>query len=240
MKIKTHYLRKIAAWLLPYTCLLCQHPANRYQDLCEPCKKDLPLLKNACVRCAIPLDAPTTANCGFCQQNPPPFDTAHALYSYEPPIGNLILALKFNQSLIHARVLGELMAEKIQSRWYQTKPLPTLIIPVPLHPKRLKERGFNQALEIARPIAKILQLPIKTAITRRIKHTDAQAALPAVARQNNIKNAFIVTGDLRGQHLAVIDDVMTTGHTMTEFCKTLKRNGAGAIDVWCCARPIFM
>jgi ComF family protein len=237
MQIKNHYLKKICSWLLPFTCILCGHSSERNQDLCEPCYQTLVLLKKGCLCCAIPLPEKVAGlRCGQCLQKTPPFDVTHALYSYQLPITRLILELKFNQALINARILGEHLADAIQQSWYQTKVLPNIIIPVPLHATRLKERGFNQALEIARPIAKALKIPLSTTHCQRHKLTAPQSMLSAAKRQQNVKNAFTVTGNFTGQHVAVIDDVITTGNTITEFCKVLKQHGARQIDVWCCAR----
>lgn len=133
--------------------------------------------------------------------------------------------------------MGELLAEMITTTWYKNKPLPSTIIPVPLHPKRFKERGFNQALELARPISTLLKIPIDALSCQRIKHTAAQATLSGVERQKNVKNSFKISKQLTAQHIAIIDDVITTGHTIREFCHTLKHHGAKIIDVWCCARP---
>lgn len=236
MKIKRHYLKKTLEWLLPYTCILCKYPASGRRDLCSDCQQTLLLLTHACHRCAIPLSSyQKELLCGSCLQHPPPFDITHALYFYEPPLPKLILSLKFNASLITARILGELLAEKIQETWYKNKALPQWIVPVPLHAARLKERGFNQALEIARPLAKQLLLPINTSSTR-YKYTLPQATLSVAERQKNIQTAFAVPEDWTGQHLAVIDDVMTTGYTIKEFCHALKQAGAKRIDVWCIAR----
>lgn len=238
MKIITDYLKKTAAWLLPYTCILCHQSAQRNQDLCLNCYDELPHLTHACPRCARPLkEVSSDTLCGHCLRHNPPFTTTLSLFYYEPPITRLILELKFNQNLAHARVLGELLAEKILR---QKLPLPKLIIPVPLHPQRLKERGFNQAIEIARPIARALQLPLDTESCQRIRHTAAQATLSADARLQNIKNAFHISKNLNQQAIAVVDDVITTGHTLMEFCNTLKKNGAGPITIWCCARPEFL
>jgi ComF family protein len=195
------------------------------------------MIRNSCIYCAISLpESIIEGVCGQCLQKSPPFDVTHALYFYQSPITKLILELKFNQKLIHARVLGELLADQIQQVWYKNKPLPTFIIPVPLHPARLKERGFNQSLEIARPIAKILNLSIDITQCHRHKLTAPQSACSAAERKKNVKGAFSVIGHFAEQHVAVIDDVITTGNTVTEFCKTLKRSGARKIDVWCCAR----
>jgi len=237
MSIKNYYLKKALTWLLPYTCILCGHPSQRNQDLCDPCHQTLPFLKQSCLHCAMPL--PGSAKglaCGQCLQATPPFDVTYAPYLYQAPITQLILEIKFNQSLINARVLGELLASAALESWYKTRPLPKVIIPIPLHSTRLKERGFNQALEIARPLARALKLPISTEDCQRHKLTVPQSTLLATERQQNMKGAFAVNRNFAGQHIAVIDDVITTGNTMTEFCKVLKQHGAQIIDVWCCAR----
>lgn len=236
-----YFFKKMYSWCLPYVCILCGNSAANDQDLCTACLNDLPSLTHACPRCANPLpDSHTPLICGQCLKQPPPFDVTHALYFYKLPITQLILKLKFNHALLHAHILGHLLTKKICAEWYLNKPLPSMIIPVPLHPDRLKERGFNQALEIARPVAKHLALPLNYHIGQRIKHTAAQAILPARQRQKNIKNAFTVTHNLSGQHIAIIDDVITTGHTIREFASALKSAGAQQIDVWCCARPSMM
>jgi ComF family protein len=233
-----HYLKKMGHWLLPYTCILCHNYSTRLQDLCENCFNDLPSLQHACPRCANPLSSPHNIVCGYCLKQTTSFDATYALYFYQAPISKLIMNLKFGQSLVNARILGELLAQRIQQAWYYNKPLPEVIIPVPLHPKRLKERGFNQALEIARPIAKILHLPLEFTSCQRIKHTVAQATLPANQRLQNVKNAFHIE-KLPFKHVAVVDDVITTGYTINEFCQALKSTGVHSIDVWCCARPNF-
>jgi ComF family protein len=203
-------LNKVFNRILSYSCLLCGNISSRKQDLCQDCYQDLPWLKHACPRCSRHLpDQTGTTICGHCLKGPPPFEKTYALFSYQPPIIKLILELKFKHSLVNARVLGELLAEKIQHTWYQNIPLPHLIIPVPLHPDRLKQRGFNQAIEIARPIAKALKLPLNTQ-AERIKSTAAQATLHFSHRQQNIKNAFFFPQKLTNQSIAVIDDVITT------------------------------
>lgn len=167
----------------------------------------------------------------------PPMDRTYALFLYEPPITRLILDLKFGHALLNSRILGELLAEKIKNEWYCDKPLPEIIFPIPLHNNRLKERGFNQALEITKPLAKLLDLPIENSACQRIKPTAAQATLLAEQRKHNILNAFQISTSLNYHHVAIVDDVITTGHTVMEFSKHLKKAGVNIIDVWCCARP---
>lgn len=235
-----HYLKKLSNWLLPYSCILCSNNSGRYQDLCEQCLQTLPVPTTCCQKCALPLFATQSTDlCGECLKHPPAYDRIHALYLYQMPLPKLILELKFNHALVIANVLGELMADKIENTWYKNKPLPDLIIPIPLHRKRLKERGFNQALEIARPIAKAIQRPLNLTGCQRIKPTEPQATLPAEKRKMNIKEAFVIKHDFKGLRVAILDDVLTTGNTINEFCKTLKQQGVATMDVWCCARSFL-
>lgn len=234
MKINTNYLKKFSTWLLPYTCILCGFHSARMQDLCENCLNDLPKLIDACHCCAKPL---SQSNCSYCAVNSSPFDCTYALFLYQTPITNLIMNLKFGQTLKNARILGELITESILYKWYFNKPLPQAIIPVPLHSKRLRVRGYNQSIEIARPIAKALKLPLESSLCQRVKHTAAQATLHAKERAENVKNAFHIKNTINYEYVAVIDDVITTGHTISEVCRALKTAGIKKIDVWCCARP---
>jgi ComF family protein len=238
-KNKVHYLRKMAAWLLPFSCILCKKESFLARDLCHDCEQVLPLLKKHCLQCAYPLDEtlPDTV-CESCVKIPSPFDAIHILYLYKAPIKQLILELKFKYILLHAQLLGDLLAQKIKEKWYVEKPLPDIIIPIPLHSIRLKERGFNQALEIARPIAKSINRPIAYHLAQRIKATSAQATLNLTQRQQNIQQAFVVQPNVLNQHVAVIDDVMTTGETIREFCKAIRQAGARQVDVWCVARAV--
>ncbi len=129
-----HYLKKFLLWVLPYTCILCKRISDRSQDLCENCWRDLPLLKQGCSLCANVLPNKEGALiCGQCLQNKPLFACTHALFLYRPPVTQLILNLKFQHALQNARLLGELLAEKIRHDWYSNKSLPAAIIPVPLH-----------------------------------------------------------------------------------------------------------
>lgn len=240
MQISRNYLKKMTDWLLPHACVLCGGYSTRQQDLCKSCFTDLPHLNSACSRCARPfLAGEQQLLCGICINETPFFDCTHALYFYQFPITRLIMDLKFGNALMNARILGELLADKIQAVWYAEKSLPEALIPLPLHHNRIKQRGFNQALEISRPVAKRLKLPLLYDHCVRIKHTAAQATLPAKERLQNVKNAFAITQNLSYEHIAILDDVITTGHTIMEFCRVLKQAGAKRIDVWCCARPIL-
>jgi ComF family protein len=172
------------------------------------------------------------AVCGQCQQQPPPFDRVLSPFLYQTPVDHLILQLKFSQRLEMARLLGELMARWLEPRLDSR---PDEIIPVPLHPRRQRTRGFNQALELARPIARHLQLPLNTRSCQRQRYTAPQTGLDATARARNVKKAFQIKGPL-GRRIALVDDVMTTGQTMQALAKALRKAGAEEVEVWVCAR----
>jgi ComF family protein len=159
-----------------------------------------------------------------------------ALFPYQGPVVALITQLKFRHQLSHAQLLGTLLAERVQAAWYQTQPLPDVILPVPIHAERLRERGFNQTVEIGRPLAAYLDIPLDRSGAIRHRATAAQSGLTATERRHNVANAFTVTRDYRNLTVAILDDVITTGHTIRAFSKAVEAAGATEIHVWCCAR----
>lgn len=238
MRIK--FLTAIQSALFPPNCVVCGHLTFRQIAICHACEVELPQLEPGCQKCALPLmsEIGRHAICGKCLKNPPPFDQTLALYHYAPPIRQLLHSLKFNSNLSYSRVLGQLMIPSIEQH-YSTCNLPESIIPMPLHPTRLRQRGFNQALEIAKPIAKKLKVPINYSQAHRIRATLAQTLIPAKLRYKNVKNAFQVK-PFKATHVAVVDDVMTTGFSASELCIALRRIGITRIDLWCCARTIAL
>lgn len=223
-------------------CLLCLEPSQNTQALCSPCENDLPYLGRACRRCAIPLNTDSIALCPRCQGKAPPQDHALCLFLYDAPIDQLISQLKFHQRLSYGRLLGGLMAEYLK-HYYQEHPeeSPQAIIAVPLSRKRLAERGFNQAEALSRPIAKALNLPVLRRVCQRNRDTPAQLSLPAKDRRKNMRDAFSCTLPLsvKGEaihHIALIDDVMTTGATLESLAKTLKKSGIETVTLWSLAR----
>lgn len=230
------FFQKITNIILPNVCVLCMHPTHSSLVLCDACKIDLPWLINACMRCANPLPVEEKV-CGECLKKPPPYDNTFAMLHYKKPITNLIAQMKYQQQLSIAKLFGEYMAEKLINKVDDsTLILPQAILPVPLHTKRLRERGFNQAIELARPVAKRLQLPILTQECIRIRATEKQSLTRAGAREDNIKNAFSAEFTQPVMHVALIDDVITTGNTISAVSKSLKKAGVQRIDVWCVAR----
>lgn len=214
-------------------------------DICLGCQTDLPFQATACYRCALPLYgiAQDTAQessaplCGRCLNDPPSYDHTLSTFRYAHPVDHLIHDLKFNRKLAIARLLGELMAQELKKR---IRTPPQMIIPVPLHPTRLRERGYNQATELARPIARELNIPIDYRLCQRQRATAIQSDLPASERLRNVKGVFRVVKKLPVHHVAIVDDVMTTGATVTELAATLRHAGAEKIDVWVCARAALL
>ena len=182
--------------------------------------------------CAMPLSASKEGVCGGCLNHASPLDSSMIPFLYGAPLDHLLLGLKFSQQLTNAHLLGGLMADAIVTRGDE---LPDCILPVPLHHSRLRERGYNQALELARPIAKQLGVPLAEGLAIRVKHTAAQSSLEKKDRLRNIKGVFAVRGELP-DHIAIIDDVVTTGSTVNELARVLRCGGAKRVVVWACAR----
>lgn len=226
------FIHRLFNLLLPNTCALCAKVTTSSLSLCSDCRNELPILANNCSKCAQFLPDGQKL-CGSCLNKPPPFDQVIASFSYQKPLIQLIIRLKFKRELYLGKTLGSLFLEELEKK-FLTKP--DLILPIPLHNKRLQERGFNQAVEIARPIAKSLRLPLDLTGATRIKETTAQSQLSSFDRKKNMQSAFCIKRNYQGKTIAVFDDVMTTGHTMRSFCEALKEKGAKRIEVWCIAR----
>ena len=219
--------------MLPAHCLLCGRNGDRRRDLCDACAADLLRNRICCPRCALPLKAPAPL-CGECLQREPPFAAAQVPFVYASPLDQLLMRLKFGRSLAAGRVLSELWLDVLH---HEAPPLPAALVPVPLHSQRLRERGYNQALELARPLARALGIPLRLDIVRRSRDTAAQSDLDAIERRRNLSGAFdIVDNAALPTHVALVDDVMTTGTTLRECAKTLRRAGVERVDVWALAR----
>jgi ComF family protein len=232
MKIVNGWLNIIQNWVYPPTCLLCGASGERGLDLCGACERHLPRIGTACERCgdALPDGAPSP--CGRCLQQPPPFDSCRAAFRYEEPIRHLIHGLKFSHRHAFARLLGELAAAHFRTH----AEMPELIVPVPLHPSRYRERGFNQSLEIARHLSRNLNIPLEFRACKRSRTTRPHAELSAEERRKNIRGAFRLEREIKARHVAILDDVVTTGATAGELARTLRKAGIQRIDVWAVAR----
>jgi ComF family protein len=219
--------RNLLAWA-GQDCQLCGEESGP-ELLCGACAAELPALSEHCPQCALPSYAGEV--CGNCLNRPPNFDGTLALWRYEFPCDTLVQALKYRARL----ALAGFFARSLASR-----PLPEvdLIVPMPLHPRRLAERGFNQALEIARGLARHLGKPIEPRGVQRVKNTLPQTELPYEERAKNVRGAFLCQLDLSGARVAVVDDVMTTGATLNELARALKRAGAARVENFVIARTV--
>ncbi len=215
--------------LLPRACLLCGERARG--ALCAGCATGLPRLAGPlCPVCATPLAAPAPA-CGSCLKASPAFDATLAPLRYAYPIDGLVRSLKYRCRLASADFF-------VQAMLMGERPAGTLIVPVPLSAGRLRERGFNQALEIARPLARALHLPLDATSLVRPRETLPQSSLPWRARKGNVRHAFACTRDLSGQTVIVVDDVMTSGATLDAVARTLKDHGAAHVTNWIATRAL--
>jgi ComF family protein len=203
-------------------------------DICRHCLNDLPHNRDCCDICSLPLPPGNIDQiCGKCLKQAPSFDYCYTPFAYGYPISNLIGNFKFSEKFYAGRLLAELLIKFIKEKDIE---LPDLIMPVPLHPTRLKERGFNQALELAKPIGRHFNIPVDIKSCKRTKATATQSTLDKKVRKKNMRGAFEITQPLDCKHLVLIDDVVTTGTTVNELAKTLKANGAKRVDVWALAR----
>ena len=217
--------------LLPHICILCRGKAGN-QRLCLACNGDLPhYLVPHCPQCAIP--TPDGQVCGACLKHPPAHTRTLAAFSYAFPVDQLVQALKYQNRLAIAPVLGDALAQIVKER----SP-PDLLIPMPLHSARLKQRGFNHATEIAREASLCLKVPLDLNICERVRDTPPQVALAYDQRRRNVRDAFACHGDVSGKRIALIDDVMTTGTSLDELAKTLKKAGALEVEAWVVARTL--
>jgi ComF family protein len=222
--------RRLGAQLLPPRCVLCGAAGAGERDLCASCQAELPRNQPACRRCALPL-AVGAARCGDCLKQPPAFTSACVPYRYAWPLDTLVQRLKFGAELAVGRVLGELLGEAVLAQ-----PRPDLLVPVPLGRQRLVERGFNQAEELAHGVARRLAMPCAAGALRRTRETAAQSALQRAARRRNVRGAFVADAIVRGRHVALLDDVVTTAATVRECARVLRAAGAASVTLWALAR----
>lgn len=210
--------------------MLCAASNGGQLGVCDYCLKDLPWHNAAhCPQCALP--AHDNQYCGHCLNAPPDFDATQALFRYEYPFDAMLQHFKYNQRLTMANTFGVLLADSISSR-------PDVIIPMPLHPQRLQERGFNQSLEIGRVLAKRLNVRLDLQSCVRIKHAPPQASLPLKQRVKNMRGAFRCENGLDGMRVALLDDVMTTGASLNALASAVKKAGAAHVECWILGRTL--
>lgn len=225
-------LDRLSFRLLPGCCLLCGCRSGRRIDICLRCERDLPWHDDACPRCAQPMPAGGYP-CGSCLKTPPPQDGSLAAFRYEWPLDSLIQRFKFNGDHATGRMLGKLFTRRVA----RETPPPDCLLPVPLHASRLRERGFNQSMLLAESMAAALGIGIRNDIIERSRETTTQSGMDALARRRNVRGAFSLAGEPPG-HVAIVDDVMTTGSTTAEMTKLLRKAGVRTVEVWTLARAV--
>jgi len=226
----------LMALLLPRICLLCGDGAEEPYNLCTGCIRALPRIDSSCRRCALPLPAADSEVCARCISAAPPFRRATAAFRYVDPLDTLIQRLKYQRDLSVASTLGRLLAQRIAGEAEADGP--ECIVPVPLHIRRLRMRGFNQSLEIARILAAGTGIPVKHLWVGRARDTPVQSRAQSVrARQLNVRDAFAASRHLaRFRRVAIVDDVVTTGATAAELARCILARGVESVDLWCVAR----
>ncbi len=216
---------------LPQACALCAAACGGAL-LCDECTLDLPRMPPACPVCALP--SPAAAVCGACLRRPPPYSAAIAAFAYAFPLDRLVQGLKYRGQLAFAGWLGAALAAAVRARgdaW------PDVVVAVPLAPARQRERGFNQTTEIARGVARDLELPLAEGL-RRVRDGPPQAGLARTARIRNLRHAFAADAAIAGKRVAIIDDVMTSGTTLAAATGALLRAGAAGVEAWVVARTL--
>lgn len=229
------FWRNVTQAVFPPTCTLCGDPGYHDLDLCRACDAALPRIRRACPTCGLPLaPAARPSLCGRCLRHPPRYHARLvAPYRYADPLAPLIQRMKFSQDLGLANLLGGLLARRVARA-----PRPDWLVPVPLHRARLRERGYNQSLEIARMVGRRLDLPLWPKAAQRIRATQPQTTLERRERRTNVRGAFAAAPAVAGARLALIDDVVSTGHTIEALTRVLCEAGAAEIQVWAVARAI--
>jgi ComF family protein len=225
-----HQITRLYSNLLPIPCLLCGSHNNNH-SLCPDCIDNFPKLGHCCTRCATPLSL--TSTCGHCLNHPPEQNLSTSLFAYQNPIDRLIADFKYHDKLYLTELFADLMFEQLKN-----KPLPQLLIPIPLHRRRLRQRGYNQALELAKILSRKLNIPIGKNILIRSRDTAPQASLPYDQRKHNMRRAFKLNDAVLPNHIVLIDDVLTTGHTVNAAAKLFRQEGVTTIELWTIARTI--
>ncbi len=220
-------------------CLLCLDPGRHGERyLCDACHADLPWMAHPCPLCALPMSA-SGPLCGQCQVRRPPYAQIIAPFSYSFPLDALIPAFKHQGRLAYGRLLSLLMADAVRYHYAErAQALPDCLIAMPLHRSRLARRGFNQAQELARPLASKLGLELPGNLLHRTRATPPQQGLAADKRRQNLLGAFVCPRpmEVQDRHVALVDDVVTTGSTVEEATRTLISAGAASVSIWCAAR----
>ena len=216
---------------LKQPCVLCGS-MSRNGLWCEACEQALPYLTGPlCQACALPI--PDGELCGQCLSHPPKFGRSTAVFAYTFPVNKLVQSLKYGDQLALAGALAKQLANKIDR-----ENLPDCIIAMPLHPNKLRHRGYNQALLLAKKLARELGIELLTHACHRVRDTPSQSTLPWKERGKNMRNAFVCNVDLSGKKVALVDDVLTSGASLNALALAVKKKGATDIQTWVVARTL--
>ncbi len=226
--------------IVPRHCFFCLENTHSDSNLCQHCIASFDLNDHCCQRCASPFEQTVSQHvllCGNCLSHHFHYDRVYSPFLYSKEIRYLIKKMKYQKKIHYADIIAKLFIDK--SSHLKDFQLPQVFIPMPMHTKRLRQRGFNQALELSRYFSTHYHLPLNYNSLIRSRYTELQAGMTAIARQKNVRQAFLVKKPILHEHIALIDDVMTTGSTVNEASKILKLNGVKQVDVWIMARPEF-
>lgn len=215
--------------LLPKRCSVCDmHDTHGF---CADCRQLLPWIMTGCEICGTELLE--VGVCGACQARRPYYDHAVIPFKYREPVSRQIQTLKYHEQLVHASNLGAMICMRV---WKDPQPLPEVLIPVPLHSARLRQRGYNQAMEIARWVGKELGIEVNYKLLARVKNTASQTGLGEKERHVNMRGAFQATLPMKYARVGLVDDVVTSGSTVNAAARALKRAGVETVSVWAAAR----
>lgn len=219
----------------PFHCQQCGKPANTDMELCDACEMGLPWLLGGCSICSRPLPTGHSDDvCGHCIRQHPAYDRLLALFTYKTEIQQRIIEMKFRRSTSAARLLGQLMARAAVEEFSDC----SLLVPVPMYPRRQRQRGYNQSLELAKVMAAEGPWQVSTTALRKTRATLPQMGLSATARRRNLKGSFLASADVSGKKVLLVDDVVTTDSTVNECVKALHKAEADEVNVITVARAI--
>ncbi len=227
-----NWLKVAQHWLYPPTCILCSQTSQTGHDCCHHCLEQFALNDCCCPKCGQQTPVGGDTLCGRCLRSPPFFDRSYIPYRFEPPISGLIHQFKFSQSLVCGRVLTDLLCDFLTEKGLNFDG----IVPVPLHRQRIKKRGFNQALELAKGISRVSGKPLYQRHIKRVQQTPAQSTLSLKERKHNVKAAFRLIEPIAAQHLIIVDDVVTSGSTCDAVARLLKEAGVAQVSLVAIAR----
>lgn len=236
-------LSQLVDGLFPFRCVLCDLPSHRSLPLCNPCQAELPYNRNPCPVCALPqplVQDESQEKCGACLKRAPTYTHCLAPLLYADPVARFIQDLKYRQDMTMLPLLTELMATPVQQA-LATGSRPDYLLPMPLHWRRLWGRGYNQAERLAfslsrHPALRPWALRVERRLCHRARATAPQQGLDRTQRHRNLLGAFAASPRVEGLHIAVIDDVVTTGASVEILAQALVDGGARRVDIWCCAR----